>query len=402
MTQVSTSNETATSPARPRLSSAGEVIFWPVLGIVLFGVVAGVAYRPSGGSLAELALAVLPWVMLSGMSAAFLAEPVGLSPPTKALAVVAALAGWAVLIFENNDWTLLAIAIYAVCFVAYTDGPLVGIVLASAVTVVWAAAYLVDDAPNWLAILPLAAFAFGTAISLSMHRAGTVNEAQADLIDQLHATRRELAFAEHSKGVLEERARLAGEIHDTLAQGFTSIVLLSRAAQRSGSSADALATIEETAQENLDAARRLIEAIGPAELESASLRDALDRHVSTALPSEVMTEFRVVGEPTRLTGDVEVMLLRVAQEALLNVRAHADARRVEVTLSYFDDAVALDIRDDGVGFQPGQISDRGALTGGQGLNALHLRTQSLAGQLTIEPNEGGGSVLSVLLPAGDP
>ena len=128
------------------------------------------------------------------------------------------------------------------------------------------------------------------------------------------------------------------------------------------------------------------------------MREALDRHLSAELPGDISGELRVVGEPRRLAEDVEVTLLRAAQEALSNVSAHANASHVDVTISYLDDAVALDVRDDGVGFVPGRVADRGSLTGGQGLDALQRRTRSLAGELTIETGEGGGSVVSVLLP----
>lgn len=86
------------------------------------------------------------------------------------------------------------------------------------------------------------------------------------------------------------------------------------------------------------------------------------------------------------------------QEALLNVRNHAQADEVHVTLSYVGDAVVVDVQDDGVGFVDGAVSDRGSLTGGQGLRALGHRVASLGGELNIESRETGGTVVSVLLP----
>jgi signal transduction histidine kinase len=233
-----------------------------------------------------------------------------------------------------------------------------------------------------------------------MYRAEVLNDEQAALIDQLQATRAELAESERSKGVLEERARMAGEIHDTLAQGFTSIVLLSRAARRSGATAEQLAAIETTAQENLDASRRLIDAMRPPELEAVSLRDAVGRHVSSAAGNGFVTDFDVVGTPRPLPGAVEVTILRATQELTANVVAHANAERMDVNLSYLDDVVVLDVRDDGVGFARGNVSDRGSLTGGQGLDALCRRAESLGGQLSVAAGADGGSALSLVLPAG--
>jgi len=177
--------------------------------------------------------------------------------------------------------------------------------------------------------------------------------------------------------------------------------LLSRAGQRTGEVERSLAEIEITAQENLAAARRLVDAIGPAELGAASLPDAIARQVDRSLGPEVSRRFEVIGVPGSLSGAIEVMLLRAAQEALLNVRTHAEATEVEVTLSYLDGVVALDVRDDGIGFVPDQINDRGSLTGGQGLRLLERRVRTLSGELTIERRDSGGSVVSVQLPTAD-
>lgn len=140
----------------------------------------------------------------------------------------------------------------------------------------------------------------------------------------------------------------------------------------------------------------------PAELDTASPPDALNRQLSTSLPADIESVFEVVGQPRSLSGTVEVTLLRATQEALLNIRSHAQADHVHVTLSYLDDLVALDVRDDGIGFEPDEVHDRGELTGGQGLRALGERARSLSGNLTIEATESGGSVVSVLLPAASP
>lgn len=172
---------------------------------------------------------------------------------------------------------------------------------------------------------------------------------------------------------------------------------------RTGDPEQALEEIEATALENLSAARRLVDAIGPAELEAAaSLPDALGRQVERSLPPDVLSRFEVIGTPRRLSGTVEVTILRAMQEALLNVRTHSRANEVEVTLSYLDDVVALDVRDDGIGFTSNEVNDRGPLTGGQGLRVLESRAKALAGELTIEGRESGGSVVSILLPTANP
>ena len=92
------------------------------------------------------------------------------------------------------------------------------------------------------------------------------------------------------------------------------------------------------------------------------------------------------------------MLLRAAQEALRNIDTHAKADHVHVTLSYLGDTVVLDISDDGVGFEPGDVHDRGALTGGQGLATLARRAEALGGTLQIESTAGRGTTVSLHLP----
>ena len=372
---------------------------WILIVPVAFATAIAVAYRPEFDTAADVALAALPWITGLGMVAALSGHVVDSPTAVRVVGTAVTLGAWTVLIFADDRWSILSFGIYVVCYSAWVDRPWVGIALSGVASTVWIAAWLAVDAPTWTAIIPLCVFAVGSAMSVSMHRAEVLNAEQRRLIEQLRTTRRDLAVSERSKGILEERSRVAGEIHDTLAQGFTSIVLLSRAAQRSGVSGGELSTIETIAQQNLDASRRLIDAMRPPELERASLQDAVRRHVTSEV-GEIPADFRVVGTPRQLPGAVEVTILRAAQELAANVVTHADAAHMDVTLTYLDDAVALDVSDDGAGFAPGTVADRGDLTGGQGLDALARRVESLAGRLTIESVDQHGSVLSVIIPAG--
>jgi signal transduction histidine kinase len=225
------------------------------------------------------------------------------------------------------------------------------------------------------------------------------------LIETLEATRVELAAAERQAGVLEERERLAREIHDTLAQGFTSIVLLLQAAETawaagSPQAAQHLAQARRTAAENLAEARRLVWALAPEPLGGASLAEALARLVERLGEEEGIDATTAVTGPQRpLPTPIEVALLRVTQEALANVRRHAKATRVTVTLSYMEDVAVLDVQDDGVGFdvQAGRLPDPGR-EGGFGLGAMRQRVARLGGTLTVESAPGTGTTLVVKLP----
>lgn len=370
---------------------------WVIVGVAAFTLGLFLAWDPSFATLAAAWWTLLPFLVLTAMTSA-LADPVlGLSPPTKVGAVAVTLAGWTALVFHDDRWSVLTFALYAMCFLLNRT---IGIALAAVVSAVWTAAWIDASEPGWRLLIPLAAFTVGAIISVTTHQVGDENRAQAALIAQLEATQRDLAASERERGVMEERARFAGEIHDTLAQGFTSIVLVSRATRRNEEWLVGLASIEATAEDSLQAARRLVAAVRPPELDGASLPDALTRHVAGLRSREVSIELEICGMPFPLAGATEVALFRAAQEALLNVRTHAGADEVHVTLSYVGDSVALDVADNGVGFDPGTTTDRGALTGGQGLEALRFRAESLGGHLSLETRPGGGSVVSVQVPGG--
>jgi signal transduction histidine kinase len=281
----------------------------------------------------------------------------------------------------------------------FTKGREIGIALAAVVSGIWLAAEIAADSPRWTLMPPFTAFAVGAIISVMIYRVGDENQEQAALIAELEEARDDLAASERHRATLAERARFAGEVHDTLAQGFTSIVLLSRATQTRQDWQAGLSKIEETAEENLAAARRLIAALRPTELDQSTLAEALQRQVDT-LGGGIDATFAVEGSPTELESATETALLRAAQEALLNVRTHARASTVHVTLSYVGSMVLLDVVDDGIGLRPGSVTDRGTLTGGQGLASLRQRAETLGGGLEIEAGHDGGTVVSVRLPTG--
>lgn len=243
-----------------------------------------------------------------------------------------------------------------------------------------------------------------TLIVLSLRAITEQSLRRQQLIDSLEATREELARMERRAGMLEERQRLAGEVHDTLAQAFTSIVMLLEAAQaelKSGA-AGAASHVEQALQASRDGlreARRVVWALRPESLERGSLRDALTRAAAQlAEQNGIAARTVVTGEARPLAAELEVTLLRVAQEALANVRRHARARQVTVTLSYMTDGVVLDVCDDGMGFDLAALPADPGRHGGLGLRAMRERVDALQGSLTVESAPGRGSTLVVELP----
>jgi signal transduction histidine kinase len=207
-------------------------------------------------------------------------------------------------------------------------------------------------------------------------------------------------------GVLDERQRLAREIHDTLAQGLTGIITQLEAAKQAHEHAavwqkhvDQARTL---ARESLAEARRSVQALRPETLEGSRLADAIgDMATRWAKSASVPVHVETTGRPTPLLAELEITLFRVAQEALTNVAKHARASKAGVTVSYMDDVVLLDVRDDGLGFTPGSTptGDRSDAGYGFGLKAMEQRLRRVGGKLEIESTPGVGTAISASVPA---
>jgi signal transduction histidine kinase len=220
---------------------------------------------------------------------------------------------------------------------------------------------------------------------------------RADLIDRLEASQAEVARLSREAGTAAERERLAREIHDTLAQGFTSIVTLAEAIESELDTDPAAARrhvelAARTARENLAEARTMVAALAPADLASGSLVDAVRRQAGRlADETGVAVEYEVDGALPAIGMAGEVVLLRGAQEALTNVRRHAAASSVSVRLSVVDDLVRLSVRDDGTGFDPGSVS-------GFGLRGMRSRAEQVGGRLSVRSGPRG-TELTLEVPA---
>lgn len=236
--------------------------------------------------------------------------------------------------------------------------------------------------------------AFGTWVTRIVEQ----SRERAELLASLEATRSQLAAVSREAGVLAERERLAGEIHDTVAQGLTSIAMLLEAADEAVGADPASARRHirlalQAAKENLAEARAMVAALAPAHLEASTLPDALGRLASN-IGDElgVAADFQVDGPPRTLPAAAEVVLLRAAQEALANVRKHSGASAVSVALRYCDENVMLAVRDDGAGFDPEKVN------GGYGLRGMRGRILQVGGALAVRSRPGEGTELSVEVP----
>ncbi|WP_114853785.1 sensor histidine kinase [Brachybacterium sp. YJGR34] len=274
--------------------------------------------------------------------------------------------------------TLLLSTGMATVLLLGADGPdlaEIGIILAAA-------------AASTLFSILLAAWFWRT--ELISHERQELARQLASTVRALESTREELARIEHRRGAEEEAARLAAEIHDTLAQSFTTITMLAQAARTSDASAQQLVRIEEVSRDGLAQARGLIS-------RSQQLPDLAGSITRLAADLTERTGIRTRVEaggwspaPTR----TEVVLLRTAQEALRNIEGHAEAATVGIRLGRGPGTALLEVADDGVGFSP-ELP-----TAGFGLTGMRARLVAEGGALEVDTARGRGTTLRAELPVG--
>ena len=199
--------------------------------------------------------------------------------------------------------------------------------------------------------------------------------------------------------VLEERNRMAREIHDTLAQGFTGIVLQLEAAEQALNEDASLAQehlnrARSLARENLNEARRSVWALRPLALEQLPFETVLRQETeSFTRDSGIKAAVNISGESRTQPHDVQSTLLRICQEALTNIRKHAEATEVAVHLAFEANTVRLSIRDNGRGFDT-----ETPVESGFGLISMRERVRLLGGTLMVQSEIGRGTLIEATLP----
>ena len=241
----------------------------------------------------------------------------------------------------------------------------------------------------------------GVALLIGLGYEALAREAQQReaLMQELLATRGQLAATERESGVLAERARLAREIHDTVAQGLSSIQMLLHAAERAdpdGAGVEHVVLARETAASALADARHFIRELTPPDLDGRGLGGALRRLASTQWAAQGLPVEVRVSDAVDLPMHVQTALLRIAQGAIANVIQHADADSATITLTVGGDRLQFTIADDGRGFDPAQSP--GAPTGRSdsfGLRAIRERVDQLGGTLAVTSAPGEGTALTI-------
>lgn len=359
---------------------------------------------------------------------------VGRALPATAAWLAAVGALWLVLLTVAPDGLWLAFPLYFLLL--HLLPPRAGLISVAVTAVLGAAGYTIHQESFSVAVFlgPVLGAAFAVATVFGYQALYRENEERRRLIQQLTTARTNLESIGRQAGMMAERERLAREIHDTLAQGLSSIQLLLSAAERSlgttgaetagpdqedraeepdqspgapaastdvATAARYVAQARKAARDNLAEARRFVHALVPPDLEGedASLHVALEQlSDTTTVRHGVPVHFHLSGKPLPLPTPYEVVVLRVAQSALANAVTHAEARSIEVTLSYMDKELALDVVDDGVGFDPKALPPPEPGQGGFGLAAMRARARALGGSLSVESTPGHGTAIALQLP----
>jgi signal transduction histidine kinase len=249
---------------------------------------------------------------------------------------------------------------------------------------------------------PLVGAGVAIVISLGYRSQAAQTVERERLMRELVATRGQLAATEHESGVLAERARLAREIHDTVAQGLSSIQMLLHAAERADperAGSEHIRLARETAAASLADTRRFIRELAPAALVDQGIGPALRRLAETQWEGGALKVEVQVADSLELPMYLQTAFLRIAQGAMANVVQHARAATAIISIKQDDDSVQLRISDNGCGFdRDGSTARREAGTSDSfGLTATRERVDQLGGELVILSSPGAGTVLTVTL-----
>jgi signal transduction histidine kinase len=245
---------------------------------------------------------------------------------------------------------------------------------------------------------------FSIALGLWITAIARTGAERGRLLDELRAAQDELATRHREAGTVAERERLAREIHDTVAQSLTGLVMLSQQARSSVAAGDAAAGIaqlelmEASARDALTDARTLVAATASSGLDSGDLADALRRLVGRFSRESGVAVTVEVEQGLTLPRDLQVVVIRAAQEALANVRQHSGSRSAHVALARGAGTdIVLSVRDEGRGFDPAAARD------GFGLDGLDERLRLAGGRLEVVSlvGEAGGTTVTAHLPGGE-
>lgn len=306
-------------------------------------------------------------------------------------------------------------------FIAFTYWPSLGIVTlmnCGFIGVAWVqSATLYGGNITDTVVESIASVFFSGMIGIANDHLVEVNEHNMQLIGRLESQQEVIRHLSHQEGIAAERQRMAGEMHDTIAQSLTSVLALSRAAaDEMGDEQDRtlamkhIRMISAIAKESLDDTRALIANSTPAALQKSGLRDALQRTLANTEGEDGPTcALHVDQNIPELPLALQVAVLRIVQEAVTNTQKHSRAHGITVDLGVTHDlqqggaVLRLCIEDDGIGFDAASISDEQANATGHGYGFIDMRrrAEELSGSFSCVSSIGKGTRIMVLFPIGE-
>jgi signal transduction histidine kinase len=370
-----------------------------VVGLTIAAIVAVVLLHDRYPGEAPIAVAALAGIAILVVTFGRLATRLPVLDWRAIVFVAAVVALWVTAIAASAVSVLAVPAIYPVVFSTF---PLrAALVVTTGVTAIPLTMLLFAqgfDSPNltmavaFTLVGVVATPVIGTVITTSMRQRRQL----ATLVSELAATRAESARLSREAGTAAERERLAREIHDTLAQGFTSIVMLAQAVEPELETDTAAAKrhlelIGATARENLAEARAMVAELTPSPL-NETLPAAIARQCDRlAAETDATVTARIADDLPTQSMATDVVLLRATQEAFANIRKHAHASAVTVELAPSASGVRLTVEDNGIGTDSRHRE-------GFGLRGMRARVAQVGGAMTVSAAEGGGTTLTVEVP----
>lgn len=371
---------------------------WHAVGYAALGTLIAIVFRV-GLFAGSLPLFLILSALLALWNIPFIAtqtEPWREQPQRTFLYFLVGFGLWGGLFAHSEYATLLVAMFYPLIFSRFSIRWAIGALIVNSLLFLLLYIWL-HSADNWVGITLAVLGLMAGAILIGLFISALIEQSieRQRLVDKLTQTRASLLKAEREAGTLAERQRLARDIHDTLAQQFTSIIMHLSAARLgdSGTVQTHVGQAEQAARDGLAEARRIIWDMQPEQLEQASLVESIEEIAARwSVENGVEVETAVTGTSQSLSDSVEIGLLRITQEALHNIKKHASARSVNITLSFMPNLFALDVADDGSGF------DTKRKQRGFGLKTMRERAEGLGGTLTLESEPGSGTAVAVSLP----
>lgn len=305
---------------------------------------------------------------------------------------------WAALTIAAPSFAWCAVPVAFAVLSVLPEGWAVGTLSAMMLTIALSWARIGIDFDPTLVVGPMGV----AVVTVMSFRALTRQTREREvLLEKLTEAQDELARAERRAGALTERARLSRDLHDSVGQDLSSINLLLQAARQSWDvrPLDARKNVSmaaSTARDGLESIRRMVRDFAGENVEDTTSGESLNallRHAIAATDPGSPIEFHAFGSAPAIPPEVAEALVFTTRGALANVREHARATRVAVTITYNSDEVLLDIRDDGIGFDPSSMGT--ATLRGHGLRGIRERARSLGGDFAVDSALAEGSTVSV-------